>query len=79
MAEANKTFEAERKQLTAELFKLDSARNAAEDQAKTVIVADQEKAEELRKLADQHRVELDKIRREAQNADARHVRFNVTS
>jgi len=78
MAEASKKFEIEKKQLTTELFKLDSARSEAEDQARTMVEADQEKAEEIRRIAEQHRADLDKIRREAQNTDSRHVSFNVS-
>jgi len=77
MAEASKKFEIEKKQLTTELFKLDSARSEAEDQARTMVEADQEKAEEIRRIAEQHRADLNKIRREAQNTDSRHVSFNV--
>jgi len=77
MTEASKKFETEKKQLTTELFKLDSSRSEAEDRARTIMEADQEKAEEIRRIADQHRADLDKIRKEAQNTDSRHVSFNI--
>jgi len=77
MAEASKKFEVVRKQMTAEMFRMDTARNEAEEKAKTLVVADQEKAEELCKLAKMHQAELDKIRREAQQADNQHVSINV--
>lgn len=77
MEEASKKFEVIRKQMTTEMFQMDSARNEAKEKARIATTADQEKAEELRKQAEVYRGELDKIRREAQQADNQHVR-NVT-
>ena len=74
MEEARKKFEVIRKQMTTEMFQMDSARNEAEERAATLAAADQEKAEELRKQAEMHRAELDRIRREAHQADNQHVR-----
>ena len=74
MEQARKKFEVVRKQMTTEMFQMDTARNEATEKAKTLTAADQEKAEELRKQAEIHRAELDRIRREAQQADSQHVR-----
>ena len=74
MEEARKKFEVVRKQMTTEMFQMDTARNEAEEKANTIVAADQEKAEELRKQAEMHRAELDRIRREAQQADNQHVK-----
>lgn len=76
MEEADKKFEVARKQIVTELFQMDTARNEAEEKAKTLTESDQEKAEELRRQAEMHRSELDKIRREAQHTDNQHVRNN---
>lgn len=76
MEEAGKKFEVARKQILTELFQMDTARNEAEEKAKTLTESDQEKAEELRRQAEMHRSELDKIRREAQHTDNQHVRNN---
>lgn len=76
MEEAGKKFEVARKQIVTELFQMDTARNEAEEKAKTLTESDQEKAEELRRQAEMHHSELDKIRREAQHTDNQHVRNN---
>ena len=73
MEEARKKFELVRKQMTTEMFQMDTARNEAMEKAKTLTAADQEKVEELRKQAEIHGAELDRIRREAQQADNQHV------
>lgn len=77
MEEARKKFEVVRKQMTTEMFQMDTARNEAEEKAKTIVAADQEKAEDLRKQAEMHQAELDRIRREAQQADNQHVRSSM--
>lgn len=77
MEEASKKFEVARKQMVTELFQMDTARNGAEEKAKILTESDQEKAEELRKQAELHRAELDKIRREAQHTDNLHVRNTI--
>ena len=79
MEEARKKFEVTRKQMVTELFQVDTVRNEAEERAKILTESDQEKAEELRKQAELHRAELEKIRREAQQTDNQHVRNNIAS
>lgn len=78
MAEASKHFEAIKKEMTITMFQLDSAKNEAEERANILAAADQEKAEELRKQAEAHHTELDKIRREAQQTDSQHVSKSIS-
>lgn len=79
MEEASKKFEVTRKQMVTEMFQLDTARKEAEEKTKILTESDQEKADELRKQADMHRAELDRIRREAQQTNNQHVRKQLYS
>ena len=72
--EASRKLEVVQKQMTTQMFQMSSAKSEAEGKARTLAMADQEKAEELRKMADKYRAELDKIRREAQQENNQHVR-----
>lgn len=73
MEEASRKFEVIRKQMTTEMFQIESARKEADEKAKDLAAADQLKAEELHKQAEAHRTELNKIRREAQQEFNQHV------
>ena len=56
-------FEAERRKLMREMFQLESQRKAAEERMADLVAADHSKAEAIRELETQHRMELEQLQR----------------
>ena len=56
-------FEAERRKLMHEMFELESQRKAAEERVADLVAADHSKAETIRELGTQHRMQVEQMQR----------------